>query len=254
MTSILTAVMLQSRDYKEHDRLYELYTRERGRVTVMGKGTRKFSSKLAAHMTPYTELTCMVAHGRLWLKLAGVERRRDFAALRERPQGLAMAAAVNELVMGVGRGEADEHLFHFVLDTYAWLASLDELDTLRRAFVSSALTLKWLVMTGVGPHCDACVACGAEPGARERIFLSTLHGGLVCRLCVERDRARFADARSVSHEMVAALRFIAMAPFPDVLASSFVPLAPALTSLHQEFASYHLEREFKVPYFIRAFV
>lgn len=254
MTSIVTAVVLQTRDYREHDRLYELYTRERGRVTVLGKGTRKFASKLSAHMTPYTELTCMVAHGKLWLKLAGVERRRDFVALRARPQGLAMASALNELVLGVGRGEADAHLFDFVLDAYAWLASLEELPAQHCAFIVSAITLKWLVMTGVGPHCDACVVCFDDLPLLQRPHLSTMNGGLVCQTCVERDRARFADARAVSHELISALRFIAMAPFPDVLASTFVPLAPTLTALHQEFASYHLERELKASYFMHAFV
>ncbi len=253
MTSILTAVVLESRDYKEHDRFYTLYTRERGKLRVMGKSARKFASKLAAHMTPFTELTCMLAHGKLWFRLAGVERKRDFKRLRGDLQAVGLGYGLNELLRyAVGNGEKDESLYDFLLDAYEWIARLPDLSRERLGFVHSALTLKWLVMTGIGPHCDACVSCTSDLEAIRKPYISTVHGGLVCATCVGRDRARFADALLVSHELISALRFIAMAPFDTLLTQGLEPLLVDLQNIQDAFVAYHLERELRVTKFIHS--
>ncbi|MBI2476670.1 DNA repair protein RecO [Candidatus Uhrbacteria bacterium] len=251
MTSILHAVVLGSRDYKDHDRMYTLYSRERGRVDVLGKGTRKFASKLAAHMTPYTELTCMIAHGRIWDKLAGVERGHDFRGIRERMDLLTLGSSVNELLTtGVGRGEPDSTLYDFALDVYAWIEGLQDVSSSRLFFIHSALTLKWLVMLGVGPHVDACVHCREELEHIERPLLSVSQGGLICRACKDEDRARFADAEDVTRELLSALRFIALAPLHVLLTRSFEPLMVDLARIHEAFVAYHLERDLKVARFL----
>ncbi len=253
MTSVLTAVVLESRDYKEHDRFYTLYTRERGKLRVMGKSTRKFASKLAAHMTPFTELTCMLAHGKLWFRLAGVERKRDFKALRADLQGVGLGYGLNELLRyAVGNGEKDESLYDFLIDAYGWIEKLPTLSSERLGFVHSALTLKWLVMTGIGPHCDACVSCTSDLETIRRPHISTVHGGLVCATCVSRDRSRFADARPASHELISALRFIAMAPFDTLLTQGFEPMLGELQMIQNTFVTYHLERELRVTNFIHS--
>ncbi|OGL71747.1 DNA repair protein RecO [Candidatus Uhrbacteria bacterium RIFCSPLOWO2_01_FULL_53_9] len=251
MTSIITAVVLGSRDYKDYDRFYDLYTKERGKVMVFGKGTRKFQSKLAAHMQPFAELTCMVAHGKLWLRLAGVERRRDFPGVRRDLQTLGLGLGLNELLrVGVGSGESDASLYAFLLDAYAWVDALSPPSRHRTAFIHSAITLKWLILLGVGPHCDACVICHCELERVVQPHISVMHGGLVCTKCVQQDRPRFADARRVSHELVSALRFLAMAPFDVLLSRSFEPLLNDLAVVQDQFVTYHLERELNTTAFI----
>lgn len=253
MTSILTAVVLGSRDYKEYDRLYEVYTKERGKLTVLGKGTRKFQSKLASHMQPFAELTCMVAHGKLWLKLAGVERRRSFPCISCDMRKLGLGLGLNELLrVGVGRAQADPSLYTFLIDAYAWVNGMDEASLERTAFIHSALTLKWLVLLGFGPHCEECVICTRELDRVSRPHISVAHGGLVCTKCVQDDRPRFADAQAVSHEFISALRFLAMAPFDVLLTRSFSPLIDDLALIQEQFVTYHLERELRTTSFIHA--
>lgn len=252
MTSILTGFVLARRDYKEHDRFYTLYTRERGKVQVMAKGARKFQSKLAAHMQPFTELTVMVAHGKLWLKLAGVERGTDFARVREDLQLFGLGLGLNELMhRALGEQEPDAGLYDFLVDAYAWVQTLPELEQQRIGFVHSALTLKWLVLIGFGPHTDACVRCRKNHNEIAQPFISTAHGGLVCNTCVAEHRSIFADVRDVSHEVLAALRFLASAPFEALLTDRLDPLLESLTDIQDEFIHYHLDRELRVPTFIQ---
>ena len=202
-------------------------------------------------MQPFAELTCMVAHGKLWLKLAGVERYRSFACISQDIIRLGLGLGLNELLrVGVGRAEADSSLYAFLIDAYAWVNGIDEISLERAAFIHSALTLKWLVLLGFGPHCEECVICTKELDRVLRPHISVAHGGLVCTKCVQGDRARFADAHAVSHELISALRFLAMAPFDVLLTRSFAPLIDDLALIQDQFVTYHLERELCTTSFI----
>lgn len=252
MTSILTGFVLARRDYKEHDRFYTLYTRERGKVQIMAKGARKFQSKLAAHMTPFTELTVMVAHGKLWLKLASVERQRDYAPIREDLTLFGLGLALNELMhRAIGEQEPDADLYAFLSDAYDWIQTLPELPAARTTFIQSALTLKWLVLIGFGPHGDACVRCRVPHTDIAVPHISAAHGGLVCAGCVAEHRSLYADAREVQSDVLSALRFLASAPFEALLTERLDPLLESLTDIQDEFIHYHLDRELRVPTFIQ---
>lgn len=252
MTSILTGYVLASRDHKDHDRFYTLYTRERGKVRMLGKGTRRFQSKLAAHMTPFTELTVMAAHGKLWLKLASVERGIDFGRIREDLQTFSLGLGLNELMhRAIGEGEPDEQLYQFLGNAYQWIQTLPVLPHVRLSFIQSALTLKWLVLIGFGPHCHACVRCRKTHAEIETPFLSTSHGGLVCKECVQQYRSLFADAHELTRETLAALRFIGSAPFEALLTTKLDPMLETLTDVQDEFTHYHLDRELRVPHFLQ---
>ena len=252
MTSILHGVVLESRDFKEHDRFYTLYTRERGKVRAMGKGTRKFLSKLAAHLQPFTEVQVMVAHGRLWPKLAGVERGTDFVRIREDLSLFGLGLGLNELmVRAVEDGEPDPQLYQFLLDAYDWIQTLPEPSPRRLAFIHSALTLKWLILIGFGPHTEACVRCRLPVGDIRHPFLSTARGGLVCATCVHHARATFADAQPIDKEVLAALRFLASAPFEALMTDRLNPLLDSLTEVQDLFVHYHIDRELRVPIFLQ---
>ncbi|HBU27917.1 TPA: DNA repair protein RecO [Candidatus Uhrbacteria bacterium] len=252
MTSILTGFVLACRDHREHDRFYTLYTRERGKVQVMAVGARKFSSKLAAHASPFTELTVMVAHGKLWLKLAGVERGTDFGRIRQELSLFTLGLGLNELMhRAIGEGEPDAGLYAFLADAYAWIQTLPELTGLRLTFVQSALTLKWLVLIGFGPHADACVRCRAPYVQIQQPHISTMHGGLVCGACVREHRSAFADAQVLTQEVLAALRFLSSAPFEALLTDKLDPLLDTLIEIQDAFTHYHLERELRVPTFLQ---
>ena len=251
MTSILTAFVLGSRDHKEHDRIYSIYTRERGKLGVMAKGTRKFESKLGPHMTPFTEVQLMVAHGRAWLKLASVERKRDYSRIREDLSLYGLGLGLNELMIrSVAEGEKDVGLYDFMIDAYKWIYTLPELDSSRLRFIQSALTLKWLVHIGFGPHCDACVSCQKEHFEIRKPHISVSHGGLVCGTCVSTSRSRFSDSRDISDELLAALRFVTVSPFEVLLTDKLDAMLSHLVEIQDEFVYYHLDKDLRVPVFI----
>ncbi|HJN84700.1 MAG TPA: DNA repair protein RecO [Patescibacteria group bacterium] len=255
MTSIITGVVIASRDHKETDRFYTVYSKERGKIRILAKGTRKFKSKLAAHMTPFTELQIMIAHGKIWPKLASVERQVDFRCIREDLTLYGLGLGLNELLYrAIGDQEPDDKLYDFLIDAYSWIQTLPELESQRLQFVHSALTLKWLVMIGFGPHCDACVSCHKAHTEVDDPHVTVSHGGLVCHVCVVERRLQFADARRISTETLAALRFLATAPFESLLTEELDPILELLIDIQDEFIHYHLERDLRVPVFLEQIV
>jgi len=251
MTSILHGFVIGVTDYKETDRFYTIYTKERGRMRIMGKGTLKFQSKLAPHMTPFTELKLMIAHGKIWGKLASVERMVDYSRIRDNLDNFGLGLGLNELLYrAVSDGEPDALMYEFIREAYSWIQTLPELSFKRLAFVNSALTLKWLVLIGFGPHCDACVGCNLEHSEISGAHISVSHGGLVCTDCVHGNLSEYSDSVEVDFEMLAAIRFLGRAPFESLMTQEIEGLLDSLIEIQDEFVRYHLDRDLRVPVFL----
>jgi DNA repair protein RecO (recombination protein O) len=94
---LLTATVLRVRPHREHDRLYTLYTKEHGKLTVLGVGTAKVTSKLAGHLGPLmvSELSIVPARG--WDKLTGAELLERFGVIPGSLPRLGVAAYLLEL-------------------------------------------------------------------------------------------------------------------------------------------------------------
>jgi len=176
----------------------------------------------------------------------------DFARIREELSLFGLGLGLNELMhRAIGDGEPDASLYAFLADAYAWIQTLPDLTGTRLMFVQSALTLKWLVLIGFGPHADACVRCRTPHGEISQPFISTSHGGLVCNTCVQEQRSSFADAQELTQEVLAALRFLSSAPFEALLTDRLDPLLDTLIEIQDAFTHYHLERELRVPTFLQ---
>ena len=58
------AIVLKTIDFGETDRILTLLTRHFGKVSVVAKGIRKPTSRLAGHAEPLTHATYQLARGR----------------------------------------------------------------------------------------------------------------------------------------------------------------------------------------------
>ena len=81
--------MLKTIDFGETDRILTLLTRHFGKVSVVAKGIRKPTSRLAGHAEPLTHATYQLARGRNLDVLTGAESRALYRELREDLHGIA---------------------------------------------------------------------------------------------------------------------------------------------------------------------
>lgn len=77
-----TGIVLLKRDFREHDRIYTIYTCDYGKIEALGRGTRKITSKLASHLEPPSAVDLLIIQGKVFDHIAGAKRLEEFSTLR----------------------------------------------------------------------------------------------------------------------------------------------------------------------------
>lgn len=204
-----SAIILRRRDHGEWDRLYTAYTRERGKLMLIGKGTRRPRAKLAAHLEPYAEVDLTIANGKAIDRIAfarTLETSNTFAASWDRIQLAAFVCeCVDALTKEHHRDLAVYDLLRTVLRT---LASMDSSLIIHHSSFSVPFALRLLSLLGYAPQLDHCIECrialpiGPATGV-------PLRCGLACSPCAVsvRDGIPLSDSdRQQLAEAVASFR------------------------------------------------
>lgn len=196
------ALVLFSREIREYDRLYRIFSRERGYQTVLGIGTRKTKAKLAGGLEPLTESEVFLLECRKLDRVRGVIVEEYFPNLKQSLEALTEARReLQALARLFPEGEPNEDFFEALkaylsfLDNWSksclknWSKeskqmakeSLDRLKIQARIF-RLGLFWKALAWNGYQPELFICRRCRAElKGQLELFFFPP--GGAFCQNC-----------------------------------------------------------------------
>ncbi|MEI6288555.1 MAG: DNA repair protein RecO [bacterium] len=83
MTFLTSAITLKKSVWGEGDYQYTLYTKDHGKLTVMAKGAKKITSKLASHLEPFLVSQVMLAQGQLTKHLAGAQVSHNYSGIKK---------------------------------------------------------------------------------------------------------------------------------------------------------------------------
>jgi DNA repair protein RecO (recombination protein O) len=176
------AIVLKTIDFGETDRILTLLTRHFGKVSVVAKGIRKPTSRLAGHAEPLTHAMYQLARGRNLDVLTGAQSHALYRSLREDLHGIAAGWYVAEL--------ADR----FALERSPSAPLFDLVESALRhlaAGYAPALVCRWfdlhlLDRTGFRPELGRCVQCRVSPTEITNAWIVDA-GGLVCAACASAD-------------------------------------------------------------------
>lgn len=135
---VTTCLVIESFDQGENDRVYKLFTREFGLITVHAKSIRKLESKLRAHVLPRTMSLVTLVQGREVWRLVGAEEQQQIegSAIHEvvtlikrfiRGEG-AHKALYDRLIQFLQTTSKYEHKMSYVLLYYILLVDLGYAD------------------------------------------------------------------------------------------------------------------------------
>jgi DNA repair protein RecO (recombination protein O) len=188
------AIILNRSDWREADRLVSVYSQEFGRLSLLARGARKLSSKLAAHLEPISLSQLLVIKGKGFDYVGSAIMIESFAGIKGDLNKLYFAGqALNFFKRLVGEGEKDEDLFNYL---EKWLISLDRAGAYNREekednslnkedgrFRLALFYWRILSFLGYGLSLDSCVSCHRKivEGTASKINFS--QGGLLCPLC-----------------------------------------------------------------------
>jgi DNA repair protein RecO (recombination protein O) len=179
------AVVLRSMRYGEADRILQLYTPARGRVSAIAKGVRRARSRFGGRLEPFFRLQIELHEGRgELLTVTGAQTVDGYARLRGDARSLDAAARACD---AVGRlfetSEPHPGVFNLLcrqmmlLDEQAGAAGRTANGERAAAL---AFRMKLLLAAGLAPQLSACASCGER---EHLVGFSGAAGGVVCTAC-----------------------------------------------------------------------
>ncbi len=198
-------MVLRRSDLGEADRLLMLGT-PAGKRTVIAKGVRKTTSRLAGHIELFSHTTLMLATGRNLDVVTQSHVLNSFNTVRSDLSLLSCAYYITELYDLFTQEEENQPLFTLLLQAFHALDTPGNADLILRSFEL------WLLhYTGYRPHLQHCVVCHERLTEQANRF-SPFLGGVLCPQHAQVDRS----ALPMSFNAFKVLRHLQRTPLETV--------------------------------------
>lgn len=186
-------------DRLDADRVFSVFTKEFGRVEIVGKAIRKISSKLRSGIEIFSLSDIEFIQGKHRKTLTDAVVQERFKGIYQSPQKLEVAYKMSDVLDSFIRGpQEDQQLFEIIEDSFEKLHSNKSPGIVYHYFF-------WNVMSvlGYGVETSQCVQC-QEVLHPDRLYFSNKEGGILCKNCA----AHEGGSKKVSAEVVKILRLI----------------------------------------------
>lgn len=171
-------MVLSAMPIGEYDKRVVLLTRERGKIAVFAKGSRKPGSALSGGVMPFSFGEFTIYEGRTSYTMMSASISNYFAELREDVEGAYYGFYFMEIADYYCREANDERQMLKLL--YQSLRAVLK-DSIPNRLIRCIFELKAVCINGESPQVFQCVVCG--DGSREGQF-SVKKGGRVCVKCI----------------------------------------------------------------------
>ncbi len=139
---LLTSTVLRMKPHREHDRLYTVYTRERGKLSVLGVGHAKITSKLAGHLGQFVISELAIVPGRVWDKIIAAETLERFDDISGKLSRIGSALSLLELVDALTReNHPDQGLWDLLINAMRQVSIGRDSGIIREKFEHEALSI-----------------------------------------------------------------------------------------------------------------
>jgi len=177
---------------KEYDRIYSVFSREHGKMRVVGIGTRKLVAKLASGLEPFTRSDIFLVKCRYLDRVTGAIVLRQYKTLKRDLDYLIEGRRTTDIVERLlPDEEANEKIFVAMkeyLKLLNILAKDKEVDNKiekkdQQNFISqlAQLSLLWKVIywTGYFPRFSNCAYCNRKVAEKD-VYQFVLSQGINC--------------------------------------------------------------------------
>lgn len=193
-------IILKKIDQAEADRIFTILTRDFGKLSLLGRGTRKINSKLRAGLSEFSLIYLEFVSGRTQKIITESTVINNFfdvkGDLKKLQAGFYICRLLDKFLR---ENERDDNIWNLAVSTLEELAreksDLRFLQVLLRYFECN-----FIKFLGYMPEFYLCVICRGE--IKEEInFLSLIDGGLVCQKCGHSQKAKLrysGDRRNIA--------------------------------------------------------
>ncbi len=238
-------IVLRRQDLRETSLILTLYTRDFGKIKGIARGVRGSRAQYGGGALELFALDEIVFYERKTSDIYTVSQcdlLEYFNPLRADLAKLSYATYLIELLDSVTTlADKNDEVFDLLLNSLRLMAGESSAKRAARIF-----EIKLLNLLGLMPSLDLCVSCGKRPDTGFKFSLQ--HGGLVCKNCLESDRA----ALSILPGTAKFIEHIRSLPFEKVERIKVTPqVGRELESILRKFLDYQIERRLKTVEFLR---
>jgi DNA repair protein RecO (recombination protein O) len=195
--------VFKKEERREADQLFKIFSKEFGKIEVLGKGIRKISSKLRSQIDIFYLSEIEFIQGRIYKKLTDALLIEKFKNLRKSFKKLSIAYQTCEVLDKLIKGEEkDERIWYLILET------LNDLNEPNQQFKICNLRYYyffWNLVSILGqkPNFYSCCVCQRKLRP-EKIYFNPKEGGTVCSECFQ----KITQGVEISQNLVKVLRMI----------------------------------------------
>lgn len=199
MEYIYQSIILHTKDIAEADRIYTIYTKEAGKMRVVGKGTRRPRAKLAGFLEPVTWSQISIVQKRGLGKITGAVPVNNFSRIKSNFSLLEQVFfAFQSLDKLVSEQEKDEALFYLLVSYLECLENIfqEDVDSEKIGLLTCAFLSKLLNELGYKLELYKCVKC-ERALAPEGNYFSVERGGVLCLECHAAENRKIKAGKEV---------------------------------------------------------
>ncbi len=179
------AIILKREPRGDNDSRVVVYTRERGRLDLVARGTKKLKSKLAAHVEPLCITDVMVVTGRRYDYIGAARSENCLGGLKTDWDKLIAAGRAAGIFGSLVKENLREEALFELLEDYLKTVNAREVAAEKAEPLTDFFVLKLLSILGHRPELDNCVNCRKRisPGRNGFDFS---RGGVMCATCYDK--------------------------------------------------------------------
>jgi len=187
----------------EANQIFKIFTKDFGKIEVLGRGIRKISSKLRSQIDIFYLSEIEFVQGRISKRLTDALLIEKFKNLRKSFKKLSIAyqicAVLDRLIKGE---EREERIWNLILKTFH---NLDDPNLHLTPLDLHYYYFFWNLISILGHQPELYFCCICQKRVKpEKIYFSEKEGGLVCPLCFR----RIKEGKEISANLVKILRIL----------------------------------------------
>ncbi len=198
-----TGLIFKKDDRGETDQLFTIYTKDFGKLEILGKAIRKISSKLRSGAEPFYLSEIEFIQGKTQKTLTDTILINKFGNLRKDLKRLRIAYRISEVLDNLIKGpEVDEKIWQMLDETFRKLNNLN-LKPLTCDLIYHYFLWNLLSILGYEPQLYNCAVCQKKL-LPEKLYFNQKEGGIICHDCFKKVKL----GKEVNIETIKILRII----------------------------------------------
>lgn len=188
-------------DRGESAQLFSVYTKDFGKLKILGRGIRKISSKLRSGIETFYLSKIEFIQGKSYKTLTDAVVIEKFKDLREDLEKLNIAYRIAGILDDLIKGEEkDKRIWDLLIEVFN---KLNDSKFKNPELIYYYFFWNFLSLLGYRPEMYSCSACGNKLKP-EKLYFTPSQGGVICKDC-------FKDEKSdieIKPEIVKIIRII----------------------------------------------